>query len=139
VPILADIIERLMDVRTVGRAQWWLVFASGLAWKENECPAIPPWVPEGGGGGVYLLEGGAWIFDHGFLPTNLDALRESMTFANVLAMLLHAREMLSQTELSHWVSSAIDAFEAHPDSVKARMVQFFGALAQQQLDRAWDD
>src|SRR5688572_5820468 len=88
VPILASLIERLMEVKTLGRAQWWLVFASGLAWKENQCPAISPWSPERGGGGVYLLESGSCIYDHGFLPTNLQSLRESITYANVLAMLM---------------------------------------------------
>lgn len=68
VPVLSALIERLSEVSTIGRAQWWLVLGSGILWKENECPAIPSWTPVGGGGGVYLTGSAASIFDHGYLP-----------------------------------------------------------------------
>ncbi|HET6644160.1 MAG TPA: hypothetical protein VFG65_01545 [Fimbriimonadales bacterium] len=138
VPILEDILERLMDVSTLGRAQWWLVFASGLIWRENECPAVPPWTPDGGGGGIYLLEEDSAIYDHGYLSENHRAFKDQITYANVLAMLLHANEILLETEYAEWAAMAFDKFENDADAIKSRIDALVSAHMQLKLEREWD-
>lgn len=138
VPILEAILERLMDVSTLGRAQWWLVFASGLIWRENECPAVPPWTSDGGGGGIYLLEEDSAIYDHGYLSENHRAFRDQITYANVLAMLRYTNEMLSETEYAQWAAMAFDKFENDADSIKSRIDALVSAHTQLMLEREWD-
>jgi hypothetical protein len=78
-PIHSLFWDRLTTVETAGRAQWWLVFASGIAWKANECPFIPAWTKLGGGGGVYMTESGAGLYDIGYQPENLAFVRERLS------------------------------------------------------------
>lgn len=49
-PIVAEIWSTLSSPETSGRAQWWLVLITGLVYRPNTCPFIPPWTRVDGGG-----------------------------------------------------------------------------------------
>lgn len=120
-PILEDILSRLGDVSNLGRARWWLVFASGLVWNENECPWVPAWSPSDGGGGVYIAESGASIFDHGFLADNLRAITAFFTYPNLKGVISATAEQLRGSPYEAWSCEAEHAFESSPDRMASRL------------------
>ena len=132
VPILDRILPRLSEVSTQGRAQWWLVLGTGLAWPENKCPFIPEWTPDGGGGGVYLLESEASIFDHGYLPSNFEALDQHVTSLAVISHLGDARDLLPSFE-SDWAKAAQDVLMNDRAGFQARLDEFKSLLQKPDL------
>ncbi len=129
VPVLSALIERLSEVSTIGRAQWWLVLGSGILWKENECPAIPSWTPVGGGGGVYLTGSAASIFDHGYLPANLGAIRECLDYQHLVNMLKRSWEMIPSFPHGDWAQAAYEECLSQPERAESRIAKFMRALA----------
>ncbi|HEY0866776.1 MAG TPA: hypothetical protein VGE01_05340 [Fimbriimonas sp.] len=139
VPILPQIWERLTQVETPGRAQWWLVLATGLAYLPNEAPAIPPWNRGTGGGGVYLTESEASIFDHGYLPSNLEFIRSHLTLEVVERMLEASVHILSNSSEVEWARTVLDRFREEREFVQARHRRFLMLLGEPDLGGVVDD
>lgn len=96
VAIIEDAWNSLADVRTAGRARFWLLFASGLCFKEDQVPWIEPWTGDKGGGGVYLLSSHASIYVQGYEPVNLDFMRRTLDLKRLESLLQES--MLAQIE-----------------------------------------
>lgn len=128
VPIIPDIWPRLADVRTAGRAQWWLVLAAGLAYKPNECPFIPKWTPLVGGGGVYVLQSAASIYHHGYLAANLQVVRENLSRQLVEQMLGEAGILLVHEAEKAMASLVLAAIREQPDRLERRIARFLELL-----------
>lgn len=131
VPVTQAILQRLGDVSTIGRAQWWLVFATGVIWNENECPAVPEWTPDRGGGGVYITESAASIFDHGFLRENLEAFESFLSYRKVTNMLERSADLMPSFPHSDWARATWEECLSRPQRVEARLsnlIHLFGLL-----------
>ncbi len=133
VPIIDSILGRLADVCTEGRAQWWLVFASGLIWNEDEAPMIPPWTPDGGGGGVYILESAASIYNHGYLGEHHAAIKDRLTYEFVHSRLCLAGQILQSTPQKEWSQLAVEEMRKSPEYIELRIVRFMELLSEPDL------
>jgi hypothetical protein len=139
VPILEQIWPALSDVTTAGRAQWWLVLATGLAYKANTCPAIPARTPQKGGGGVYVQESAASIFAHGYLPANLDVVRTHLTPTTVTDQLARSASMLEHEREREWCSLVVTRIEEDPDAFAWRLELFLDYLGRPDLGGVTSD
>jgi hypothetical protein len=133
VPVLDRIWGPLCDVVTPGRAQWWLVLATGFAFEENGCPAIPPWTPKGGGGGVYVLESSTPIYQHGYLPSNLAVVRAALGPAMVEGQLARATALLTKDSELRWAEQVRQAIQEDYELFELRVALFLDALAEPEL------
>ncbi len=82
-PVTPSLWKQMSNVSTPGRAQFWILIGTGLAYPTNEVPWIPPWTPDGGGGGVYIEESDDQIYTAGYLSENVDFLRQELTLESL--------------------------------------------------------
>ena len=129
VPITRPILERLCDVTTEGRAQWWLVISSGIAWNENECPFITPWDPDRGGGGIYVLESAA-SFSKGYLEENLVAMTEVFNVQSI-QNILGLSELMFQKDFEYnWIRAVQTRLAQDPRLHQRRIERFLKCLTE---------
>ena len=133
IPILPQILTKLMNIATEGRAQFWLVLATGIVWVENEVPYIPKLEPDAGGGGVYILFSATVIYDHGYLPENLEALRKGLTLEFLLEAMLRGTEILSNPKQKDWAADVRTLLMTEPITYKKRLDSFLNYLSQPNL------
>jgi len=129
VAITRSLLESLSNVSTIGRAQWWLVLGSGLVWNENECPAIPAWTPHGGGGGVYVTESDASIFDHGYLAENLRAIGKFLTYERLCTHLGESAQVIPSSSHRDWAKTTWQECVTQTPRIErriARLIQLLG-------------
>ncbi len=134
-PITGDILRELSRVTNPGIARYWLTFASGLCWDEQKVPWISPWTPDLGGGGVYLLESNAEIFEHGFLESNLAAYSEFLTRERIKTLLEQADEQDILQEEHERVRLCLTRMHSMKDAFDARLKWFIAGLPLGSLDR----
>ncbi len=136
VPVIEPILAGLEQLTTPGRAQWWLVFITGLAIPENLGPATP----DGGGGGVYVTETATEIYDHGYLDENLKTMREFLEPTRLKRLLEHSREVLTRDWEMEWATDVIARIEADPKSFATRVERFSSILSEPDLGGvfSWD-
>lgn len=133
VPILDPIYQALQSVTTAGRARFWLVFGCGLVWNENECPSIPAWTLDGGGGGVYILANEASIFESGFLPSNLEAAERHLTYEAVGAAIEDAGLFMTEPSVQSWYEQMAKRYRQEPGRIKARLSNLLAWYGQPDL------
>lgn len=107
VPVTEVILAELTNVSTVGRAQWWLVFASGILWTVNQCPYIPAWNSMSGGGGVYILSSETCIYEHGYLPENLEAMKRIVTVDRLIEVLEDSVNVMPDWPHGEWAQTTL--------------------------------
>lgn len=139
VPIISEIWRRLAHVDSSGKAQWWLVLASGLAFEPDTFDVIPPWTPDGGGGGPYILSSDASIFDHGYLSENLSVLRSELTKAFLVDRLEEGRPFLSFPTEQRWSDAVLERMFSQPEYWADRLGKFLGYLGSPNLGGVLDD
>lgn len=130
VPIIGRILTSLSEVSTIGRAQWWLVFASGVIWNANECPGVPPWNEQTGGGGIYITASDAGIYAHGFLAENLDALKKFLTLDRLVEVTRQSARLLSSSQHMEWSSLALSECLSDPQRIERRLNRLLLILGQ---------
>lgn len=128
VPVTQPILQQLSDISTIGRAQWWLVFATGIVWNENECPAVPEWTPGGGGGGVYIAGSAASIFDHGFLPENLEAIRSFLDYDRLTVMVERSFHQIPSFPHGDWAQMTWEECLTQPQRIAKRVANLIHLL-----------
>lgn len=121
IPITKQLLQRLRLGSTLGQAQWWFVLAIALVWDENECPDIPPWNAVDGGGGVYPLERDDSIFDHGYLPENLEAFKSSVTYVEIADRLTEGEHLMKTTPFAALYQECRHRFSAEEERCSARL------------------
>jgi hypothetical protein len=132
-PVIPQIFPRLASIKTEGRAQWWLVLLTGLAYRTNTCPYIPPWTPVGGGGGVYVLESATAAYDNGYLPQNLELIRSALTVPLLLSMLSTAKERLSGPIKRDWAEAIESRIHENRQQFARRLTLFLEYLGEHDL------
>jgi hypothetical protein len=139
VPILAPILNRLLRDLTPGKCRYWLTIAAGLAWPENETPWISPWTRVIGGGGVYLTESAASIYDSGYLETNLAAYRERVTLDVVRLVLEDATAILTVGDEPEMIELCLARFKSHRAGMEAKFEWYLDSLAKPDLGGVQDE
>ncbi len=102
-PIVPELWKRWWSLGTHGQAVAAIKYASGLIYFADENPIYLPWTPDEGGGGPYLTEWDAGIYDQGWLEPNLTFLRETLTCDYIVDR----------------VSAAARALQPSPEAAKA--------------------
>jgi hypothetical protein len=133
IPIIAPILDRLAEVSTEGRAQWWLVLATALIWNENTVPTIPGWTPSRGGGGVYVQESAAAIYGHGYLEENHSAIASRLNYELVLNSLKRADAILNSSPHQAWSLLTLEELQKNPDRISLRINRLLDLLAMPDL------
>jgi hypothetical protein len=133
VPMIPALWEELSRIQTPGRAQWWLVLGIGLAYPENQFPHIPAWTPERGGGGVYVLESSASIYDHGYLTANLDFIREACIPESLIERLEVCRDSLATDFDREYAELTLAQIRTDPDRFARRVTVFVEFLGKPDL------
>lgn len=78
IPLTEQIWNSWWSISSCGQAVSALVYLSCLMYESGENPIFKAWT-RNKGGGRYLWENDSYIFDQGWLPTNLDFLRRTLT------------------------------------------------------------
>ncbi len=94
-PIIPDIWKQWWALGSRGQAIACIKYASGLIYLKGENPIYVSWTPEKGGGGPYLTESDASIFDQPWLPANLSFLGETLTSDYVAERVTAAANILN--------------------------------------------
>jgi hypothetical protein len=79
---------------TLGRAVAVIQYISCLMYSEIENPVFAPWTPDGGGGPPCLWEFEGHLYEHHWLKSNVDFLKEVLTGRRVSDRLIDAVELL---------------------------------------------
>ena len=91
---------------TVGRAIAAIQYISCLMYSEYENPVFAPWTPDGGGGPPCLWEFEGHLYEHRWLQTNVDFLREWLVIGRVTDAVTQAVEQLAG-QPEHGVAAGI--------------------------------
>jgi hypothetical protein len=94
-PIIADIWSSWWEFDHPGKAVSAIMYASGLIYLEGENPIFGVWTPDQGGGGPYLAESDAGIFDAGWLGENLTCLKSVLSADYIQNKMQQAATLLS--------------------------------------------
>lgn len=96
--LIAPIIERIWEtwwkLDHPGKAVSAIMYASGLIYLEGENPIFGKWTGESGGGGPYLAESDAGIYDAGWLRQNVDYMSQKLTVEYVQERIRTAADLL---------------------------------------------
>jgi hypothetical protein len=138
-PIIPQIWTSWWQVDTPGKATAAIKYASGLVYFKGENPIYLPWTPDEGGGGPYLTEWDASIFDHAWLDTNLSFLEETLTCDYLLDRLTCAANQLAgEPEGPIARRIAVEAKE-RTDTISLRTEDLLLNLAKLTLEKdLWD-
>lgn len=129
IPITRQILDELDDVSTEGRAQWWLILATGLIWNEDQVDHVPPWDEVKGGGGIYITQSAAAIYDHGYIDENLATMRARITFETLVERLRASAKLLKTTPNGVWAEDALFRLQQDPARIEARIDRLMHLLS----------
>lgn len=139
VPIIPQIWRAWWSLDTKGRAISAIRYATGLIYLKGENPIYPAWTRDEGGGGPYLTEWDCEIFDHAWLASNLDFMRETLSPTYVCERVSTAAHRLAQTELAPMAERIANDASAHTDVIELRIDQLLTGLATVTLQQEhWD-
>lgn len=119
-------------VATPGRAVALLQYCSGFMYFEGENPLFEAWDPDQGGGGPYLWEHDANVYDRGWTEANLLFLRNFLTVDQVGQGIREATARL-QHEPEREIADQINAeVEVRRDLIETRVTELPTLLATSQ-------
>ena len=128
-PIIDAIWKRLAKVETVGAARFWLVFISGFAHECNKVPWIKPWDSITGGGGVYLTDSKAELYESGYMQRNLSFVTTHLCVETLLEIGSDAKHQLSGHEKKH-LHIALEEIQQYFYRVELRIESFLETIKQ---------
>jgi hypothetical protein len=134
VPVIGPILEQLGNIQTIGRAQWWLVFATSIVLNVNQRPAaVPSWTPYRGGGVLWTIKSATSISDHGFLPENLEALASFLDYERLTALVEQSADLIPSFPHGDWARSTWEDCLGYPQRVAKRLENLFYLLSKPDL------
>lgn len=119
-PVTPFLLDRLEDVSTLGRALWWLVFATGVIWDRTPCPFHSAWEQS-----VDLRTSAA---PNAYLPPSLDVLSGRITSETVLVSLVAADSHLFRTHHAPWLNATVAALLHDPGEFDRELARLWAAL-----------
>jgi hypothetical protein len=78
-PDIASLWTAWWSLETIGRAVAAVQYISCLMYPENENPVFAPWTPNGGGGPPSLWDFEGHLYEHCWLPPNIQFLKETLS------------------------------------------------------------
>lgn len=141
--LIAPVISRLWRewwaMETPGQAIAAIKYASGLIYFGYGNPVYSPWTPEQGGGGPYLAEWDAAIYDRGWLDENLDFLSQTLTCDYILEKVRLAADVLLGQPEAEIASLIADDARSRRDTISLRTSELLSELAKTKLDQGrWE-
>lgn len=137
--LIAPVISRLWRVwwalETPGQAITAIRYASGLIYFGDENPIYRPWTPEQGGGGPYLTEWDACIYDRGWGDENLNFLRQTLTCDYILDKVGMAASVLLGQPEAEIASRIADEAQSRRETISLRIGELLTELAKTKLDQ----
>lgn len=134
-PITSRIWRRWWRFDSPGQCVSAIMYASGLIYRKGENPIYGDWTPTEGGGGPYLFESDANLYDHVWLAPNLTFLREILSADYVTERVAAAAERLAhEPEAALAVKVAGDA-RTRADVISARIGSLVANLARPPLQQ----
>ncbi len=109
IPLIPVLWEHLAQVSTPGRAQFWFVLATGLAYPLGEIPTLEPQAPDHWGGSICLTTSEAEMSDSGYLdPPNLAHMRANLNLRFLSERLEEAQQLTTPPALTQRLPLVLD-------------------------------
>jgi hypothetical protein len=138
-PIIPQIWTSWWMMDSPGKAIAAIKYASGLIYFAGENPIYLPWTQDEGGGGPYLTESDASIFDHAWLESNLSFLSETLTCNYLLKSISFAADQLRDEPEGPMAQRIANEARDRTDTIALRIEDLITNLAKLDLDKHhWD-
>ncbi len=132
-PIIPEIWRTWWSLDTPGRCVSAIKYASGLVYFSGENPIYQPWTCKDGGGGPYLTESDAGIFDRGWLEANLAFLQQTLTSDYIAERVSAAAANLSDEPEGGMAREIAADAQARLDVIALRIEALLANLAKAKL------
>jgi hypothetical protein len=132
-PVTQQIWENWWKLDHPGKAFCAVMYFSGLMYLNGENPIYDAWTRDKGGGGPYLTEIDASIFDWAWREDNHRYLRNTLSVEYVLQKLEQAADMFHNPEDLKIVTQIISDAKARTDIIEIRIGDLIENLAKLQL------
>ena len=137
-PIIDQICDLWWTLDQPGKAVSAVMYASGLVYLRGDNPIFGDWTCNKGGGGPYLTESDAHIFDIGWLPENIEFLKEKLSVEYIQNKLHKAASMLSsEPEAEISLKVATDSL-LNGEIIELRIGDLIEGLSQAEGRAQWD-
>lgn len=138
-PIVPRIWRAWWSLETPGQCVSAMMYASGLIYLKGENPIYGVWTPTEGGGGPYLTEWDANLYDCAWLAPNLTFLRDVLSADYVYERVAAAAERLASEPEAALARKIAEDAQARGDVISTRIGNLVTNLAKPRLaqDR-WD-
>jgi hypothetical protein len=110
-----------------GQAVSALIYLSGLMYGRGENPIFKPWAKKYGG--LYVWENDSYIFDHGWLPANLDFFRRTLTVDYLGQKAREASQRLANEPEAEMANKIYEDYEQLAEDVEIRIEYLLERLA----------
>jgi len=138
-PVISRIWQSWWAMERPGQAVAAIKYASGLIYFSNENPIYPPWTQGEGGGGPYLTECDACIYDRGWLRENLDFLHLTLTGDYISEKVGMAAEALLGQPEAEIASRIASELQSRQDTISLRVDELLSQLAKTKLEQVrWE-
>lgn len=138
-PVIPEIWSAWWSLASRGQAIAAIKYASGLIYLKGENPIYLPWTPDEGGGGPYLTESDAGIFDEPWLSSNLSFLRGQLSRDYVVERTAAAAAALNGSPEADVARRVADDAQTRGDIVALRIDDLLANLARSKLaQERWD-
>ncbi len=134
-PVIAPIWESWWSLDQKGKANCAILYASGLIYCKGENPIYGTWTPDKGGGGPYLSEIDASIFDWAWRDDNLAFLKNILSVEYLLQKLEQAIPKLENTTDLAVLDTMLKEAKKRTDIVQIRIDDLIEDLARVQLEK----
>jgi len=137
-PLTATIWTRWWALDQPGKAVSALKYASGLVYDPRENLLFPPWTPEQGGGPPNLTELDT-CFQDGWLPENLQFLRETLSAGYICDKLAQAAAVLQDEPESETATRIASDARQRQNIITIRIEELIDGLQHPEKWLEWND
>jgi len=136
---IRNIWESWWNIDSLGKAVSALMYSSGLIYVKGENPIFAKWSPEKGGGGPYLTESDADIYDSAWRKENIDFLKEILSVEYIQQKAKIAATLLSEEPEAEMAKKIANDALKNSDILEIRIEDLIINLSRPNLQDTWDD
>lgn len=138
-PLIKPIWDSWWSLDHPGKAYCAVLYMSGLIYCNGENPLYGAYTREHGGGGAYLSEDDATIFDYAWREDNLSFLKGTLSVEYVFQKLEQAGQMFRSPDDVKIVTQTMSDAKERRDIIEIRIGDLITNLAKVQLEKdRWD-
>ena len=126
-------------IDSLGKAVSALMYASGLIYVKGENPIFSKWTPFKGGGGPYLTESDADIYDSAWLKENIDFLKQTLSVEYIQKKVQLAATLLAEEDESEMANKIANDVLNNSDIITIKIEDLIKNLSRISLEDTWDD